>query len=128
MTYLDTDKIPDTIAKFVIHKGVLLESRYRKSREFIAMASIVDYAEIDLKRRQTIAEVIKTVFCDSKASCCYEIVVYNDKDARMVGYRAHEALFKEFGGYNSIVVYDITWTKQLRRDEPMWNYDLEVPF
>src|SRR5205085_3516003 len=61
------EKAADTPARFVVHKGVRLESRYGFAAEYKVMMCAVDALSVHALRR------ISSIFCDSKVTHSYEV-------------------------------------------------------
>ena len=119
--YSDPEKQPDTLAHFVIHKGIRLESRYRKRAEFAAMAAMLDHLE-----RMTatpICELIDRMFCNSKASATYE-VYFLERGALAADFScshlAYGAMISPQKGHNGIVAYRACNDEFLAEESATW--------
>src|SRR5579859_3707521 len=98
----DPEKQPDTIAHFVVHEGVRLESRYRRQREFATMAAMIDALSASTTRDAS--TLVNRIFCDSKASATYLVEVTRSGEHWMaeVCEFLRQGAIKIDGGYNRI--------------------------
>jgi hypothetical protein len=125
---INPEKWPDTPARFVVHRGVTLDSRYRHRDEFGVMAAIVDY--VDDSFNCTASLLIEKIFCDSKATNCYTVTLSHDgatvRDE--VAQLCQEAVIAVRGGHNGIWIetaFDVDFLVVL---DPWWDEpDLDAP-
>ena len=96
----DTEKVATTSIKALLWRGVELTSRYDKNYELETMADMVDAVPPKLH------SVIRSVFCDSQATCCYTVELNrcDPQDAWLIG----ELMEKTTGGHNGISVHGHT--------------------
>lgn len=94
----DTEKVPTTSVKGVDIDGVALCSRYGKAHEYEAMVFMVEAVSKDLRAK------INSVFCDSKAECCYavELRPCSRAEAEEIGHQLAHAANERHGGHNGI--------------------------
>jgi hypothetical protein len=121
--YRDPEKQLDTIARFVVHEGVRLESRYRKSHEFATMAAMVD--AVIRQTDRPITKLLTTLYCDSKASATYTGWVPRSGEfgtSWTCEYLAQGAL-KFAGGYNWIELLRVSDDEMLAYYEPRWEFE-----
>jgi hypothetical protein len=62
------EKTSDTIAQFVVHRGVKLESRYRKLAEFMVMVAMVE-------RCGDFRDEIARIYCDTQVQHRYWVIL-----------------------------------------------------
>lgn len=96
----DTEKVPTTSVKGVEVEGVALSSRYDKADEYEAMVSMVETVSAILRKK------IKTIFCDSKAQCCYSVELHpcSQREAEEIAYQLSHGANERHGGHNGIYV------------------------
>ena len=96
----DYEKVATTSIKVLKWRGVELSSRYNKHYELETMADMVDAVPPELH------SAIMSVFCDSKANSCYEVVLNrcHPQDAWLIGDLMEEAA----GGHNGISIQGCT--------------------
>ena|SRR5438874_383685 len=87
------EKAADTPARFFIHKGVRLESRYGFAAEYKIMMRAVNALSVDALRR------ISSIFCDSKATHSYEV---GGRATRSDLFLLQNVFFDAAGGHNGI--------------------------
>ena len=109
----DPEKVPTTTLRspLTVH-GVDLTSRYNKAHEFEVMAKLVEVLPAFVRDR------IASIWCDSKACCCYSITLLC-WDA-MVGKYLNAALIVLDSGHNG---FDIGCGTKLWFD-PEWPLDI----
>lgn len=66
---LDDEKVPTTNLTRLLHRGVVITSRYQKAAEFRRMAEFIERVPEDWVGR------VKTIWCDSKATHQYAVVI-----------------------------------------------------
>ena len=84
-----------TIDHLTVH-GVDITSRYNKALEFEVMAKLVEVLPAFVRDR------IATIWCDSKACCCYSITLrrWHADEAAVVGKYLNAALIVLDSGHN----------------------------
>jgi hypothetical protein len=65
----DDEKVPTTTIRELMVAGVTITSRYQKAHEMELMRALI----LGLPPR--LAEAVKSIWCDSKAGCCYSVVL-----------------------------------------------------
>ena len=77
------EKVPTTAVRAPLYKGVLLSSRYSKAFELEKMADMIDAIDPELVQK------IDSIFCDSKATHCFEIKLKSceQMDVWTIGYQ-----------------------------------------
>jgi hypothetical protein len=112
----DDEKVATTSIETLVIRGVRLESRYRKAREFELMRAMVP--ALPGPHREAVA----SIFCDSKASYCFSVVLrqWSDRDARAVGIYFQQVLHSAPPfGHNGILIADAGYSQRLELD-PCW--------
>ena len=96
----DTEKVATTSVREWVECGVVITSRYDKADEYEVMQEMI----VSLDRG--LASTIKSVFCDSKASDCFIVVLRNwdAGHARAVGSALEVIALRRRGGHNGITV------------------------
>jgi hypothetical protein len=96
----DPEKVATTTLTSLMIRGVELTSRYSKAHEYVVMQRAV------LKLSSGLAGAVVSIFCDSKATCVYEVVVRNWDDngdlAHQLGKELDSILLRLDGGHNGI--------------------------
>jgi hypothetical protein len=97
----DDEKVPTTMLEKSLFRGVLVESRYQKADEVMAMLAVL--------RRMDDAQIamIDRVWCDSKAQACYVITVREgvyDEWGDDIRASFHAYCMQENGGHNGFDV------------------------
>jgi len=95
----DEEKVATTSIEVLIVHGVEITSRYQKAYEFELMRDMI----LAMPRP---CGALKSIFCDSKASRCFSVVLrYWDADlARAIGAHLEKAATAYGGGHNGISV------------------------
>jgi hypothetical protein len=96
----NTEKVATTSLDSITFRGVDISSRYQKAGELETMLAIVDSLPIPL------CASIETIFCDSRATHAYSVVLkdWHKETARLVGERVDLAVGELNGGHNGINV------------------------
>jgi hypothetical protein len=96
----DTEKVPTTTIKRLVHRGVEIASRYRKADEFETMVKVIEAVPEWAQAR------IRSVLCDSKCGSCYSVQLrrWDDGDAWLIGEYLRVALRAINDGFNGLYV------------------------
>jgi len=96
----DPEKVATTTLNSLVVRGVKLSSRYGKAHEYVVMQKAV------LELSSGLASAVVSIFCDSKTTCVYEVVVRywddNGDIARQLGKELDSILLRLDGGHNGI--------------------------
>ena len=123
ITYRDPDKIPDAPHDRIAYAGIEVWSRYSKRDEFEAMMKAIDYV---LEKAPGYCGMVTTLFCDSKASCCYAIQAVDGNgtvsldDAQCLADWFALAFYETSGGHNGVTVESPP--NVTAAAEPNWNF------
>jgi hypothetical protein len=97
----DTEKVPTTTIKTLTVRGVVITSRYDKAAELELMQEMI----LGLHSYQ--AEMIETLFCDSKACLVFTVELrghHCEHAVRAIGQTIEEVALELNGGHNGIFV------------------------
>lgn len=96
----DHEKVATTPIRKMDVEGVSIASRYNKADEFDSMAGMVRGVNEHLR------PLIKSIFCDSKATATYSIELKpcSHRQARAIADQLDEDCRKHDGGHNGIYV------------------------
>jgi hypothetical protein len=96
----DNEKVSTTSIRSLKVTGVSITSRYDKADELEEMRAMI------LALPASLRKTVVSIFCDSKASCNYNVTVKNwDEDkARDIGRRIERVAFEYSKGHNGITV------------------------
>lgn len=114
---VDGEKVATTSLKVLIVRGVEIRSRYCKAHEFEIMKKII------LALDPPVSGHIKSIWCDSKASCVYSVELrrWNEFAAIAIGDLLDEAALEISGGHNGIFIEAEGHTINV---DPNWREDL----
>ena len=96
--FVDADKAATTSLESIVMHGVKLVSRYRKAHELELMRGFV----LDLPA--AVRGSVASIFCDSKATYFFTVVVRDWSDAEIVGRALAASALARNGGHNGITV------------------------
>jgi anaerobic glycerol-3-phosphate dehydrogenase len=94
----DPEKVSTAVIAGATYRSVSLSSRYNKAHEYKAMIALVGYIP------DRLTEFVDEVFCDSKASHVYEIILSSIVPQRELSeiVEYFRAAGEAIGGYNGI--------------------------
>jgi len=94
-------------------RGVKLSSRYGKAHEYVVMQKAV------LELSSGLASAVVSIFCDSKTTCVYEVVVRywddNGDIAHQLGQELDSILLRLDGGHNGIWPFSLAFARHSAR-------------
>jgi hypothetical protein len=122
--FKDDEKVSETPFSSMKFRGVPIASRYSKFREYKTMMAMVAGVEPDHRH------LIASIFCDSKATACYSVDLFQCEEPLAVAIIAsmEAACFISDGGHNGIYVSGVDADFDLSVN-PNWEEDApEVEF
>jgi len=122
----DTEKVATAGFNDINVRGVIVSSRYQKAAELEAMIKIVE------RLRANQVGQVATIWCDSKATCCYSVVLRHKHLPKALAQDIFETLRQAcidiVGGYNCLTLSEpddsIFGGDQLFEDSGYWRDDV----
>jgi hypothetical protein len=116
--YGDDEKVPTTTIRELMVAGVTITSRYQKAHELELMRALI----LGLPPR--LAEAVKSIWCDSKATYCFSIMLHcwNQTTADVISTSIEKNLHsaRPFG-HNGIDISTDRKPNQSIYLDPNWN-------
>lgn len=115
---IDPEKLSDTPLQALHVRGVEITSRYQKKHELLSMAEAITLLP------EAVAGQIKSIWCDSKACCCYGVTIRrHEPDFAWAIARALDHAFCALdGGHNGISV-GATGGNHVADADPNWPFE-----
>jgi hypothetical protein len=128
--YGDDEKVPTTSLEILTVRGVNITSRYQKADELELMRAVI------LALPSPFCGMVKSIWCDSKACCCYSVVLREWLSSRAFSSAAEiigsclETTLKSMRpfGHNGIDISDARRFDRSIYLNPNWGDDDALPW